>query len=76
MPNGFDTVTERMYNRRVVVRDGQRKSTLFFVRVFAPTELKHLLEETGFRRLPLLWRLEQLSAYGGTQEDDRGRRRT
>ena len=43
----FDTLTGRMYNRRIVIRNGVRKEKPFFVRYFNPTELRDWLVRAG-----------------------------
>jgi len=43
----FDTFTGRMYNRRIVIRNGVRKEKPFFVRLFNPTELRDWLIRAG-----------------------------
>ncbi|MBE0431658.1 MAG: class I SAM-dependent methyltransferase [Dehalococcoidia bacterium] len=43
----FDSVQGRLYNRRIVIRDGQRKDKPFFVRIYSPTEMVSLLAGVG-----------------------------
>jgi SAM-dependent methyltransferase len=43
----FDAVAGRLYNRRIVIRNGQRKEKPFFVRLYSPTEIRDLLAEVG-----------------------------
>jgi len=43
----FDTLTGRMYNRRIVIRNTVRKDKPFFVRLFNPTELRDWLKRAG-----------------------------
>ena len=45
----FDTSTGRMYNRRIVIRDGVRKDKPFFVRLYNPTEITGLLTGAGLQ---------------------------
>ncbi len=47
--NSFDITTGRIYDRRIVVRDGKIKEKPFFIRVYTPTEIKILLENVGLR---------------------------
>lgn len=47
--NSFDISTGRIYDRRIVVRDGKIKEKPFFIRVYTPTEIKILLENAGLR---------------------------
>jgi SAM-dependent methyltransferase len=43
----FDTLTGRLHNRRIVIRNGVRKDKPFFVRLFNPTELRDWLLLAG-----------------------------
>jgi SAM-dependent methyltransferase len=43
----FDTLTGRLHNRRIVIRNGMRKDKPFFVRLFNPTELRDWLLRAG-----------------------------
>lgn len=45
--NTFDGVSGRLYNRRIVIRDGVRRDKPFFVRLYSPTEIRDLLHEAG-----------------------------
>ncbi|MGQ9465707.1 MAG: hypothetical protein ACUVQ4_08395, partial [bacterium] len=45
--NNFDSVTGRIYNKRIVIRNGKRKDMPFFVRLYNPTEIKDLLSRAG-----------------------------
>lgn len=47
--NTFDSVTGRLYNRRIVIRNGKKKDKPFFVRLYNPTEVSDLLSRAGFR---------------------------
>jgi SAM-dependent methyltransferase len=47
--NDFDSLSGRMYNRRIVIRDGVRKDKPFFVRVYNPSEITALVEEAGMK---------------------------
>lgn len=46
--NTFDSATGRVYNKRIVIRNGKRKDKPFFVRLYNPTEIKDLLSKAGF----------------------------
>lgn len=45
--NTFESITGRVYNRRIVIRNGTRKDKPFFVRLYNPTEIGDLLSRTG-----------------------------
>jgi SAM-dependent methyltransferase len=45
--NRFDPITGRLYNARIIIRDGIRKDLPFFLRLYNPTEIIALLEKTG-----------------------------
>lgn len=45
--NTFDSTQSRFYNRRVVIRDGIRKDLPYFVRIYNPSELRELFNQTG-----------------------------
>lgn len=45
--HNFDSLTGRLYNNRIIIRNGKRKDTPFFVRLYNPTEIKYLLKEAG-----------------------------
>ncbi len=45
--NTFDSVTGRVYNKRIVIRDGKRKDKPFFIRLYNPTEIRDLLKRAG-----------------------------
>ena len=47
--NYFDSLSGRMYNRRIVIRDGVRKDKPFFVRVYNPSEITALLGQVGLK---------------------------
>jgi SAM-dependent methyltransferase len=47
--NDFDSLSGRMYNRRIVIRDGVRKDKPFFVRVYNPSEIATLIEQAGLK---------------------------
>jgi SAM-dependent methyltransferase len=52
----FDYQSGRLYNRRIVIRDGVRRDKPFFVRMYNPTEIKSLLQSAG---------LQPVSIYSG-----------
>jgi hypothetical protein len=43
----FDLLTGRLYNRRIVFRDGLRKDKHFFIRLYTFTEISELLRQVG-----------------------------
>ena len=43
----FDAMQGRLYNKRIVIRNGKRKDKPFFVRLYSPTEIKDLLRVAG-----------------------------
>ena len=43
----FDSLTGRMQNRRILIRDGVRKDMPFFVRLYNPSEIRPLLAQAG-----------------------------
>jgi len=43
----FDSITGRLYNRRIIIRNGKREDKPFFVRFYNPTEIRDLLEKAG-----------------------------
>lgn len=45
--NSFDVFTGRMYNKRIVIRDGKRKDKPFFIRLYSLTEIQDLLKLAG-----------------------------
>jgi len=47
--NTFDSVTGRLYTKRIVIRNGKRKYKPFFVRLYNPTEIVDLLNRVGLR---------------------------
>ena len=50
----FDTLTGKMHNHRIVIRNGIRKDKPFFVRLYNPTEITQLLHVAGFEVHDLL----------------------
>jgi len=45
--NTFDSATGRVYDKRIIIRDGKRKDTPYFVRLYNPTEIRDLLRNAG-----------------------------
>ncbi|MFQ5819507.1 MAG: class I SAM-dependent methyltransferase [Candidatus Heimdallarchaeota archaeon] len=43
----FDSVTGRLYNRRIVIRNGKRKEKPFIIRLYNATEIRELLNKVG-----------------------------
>lgn len=54
--NRFDMLSGRLYNQRIVIREGARRDKPFFVRLYSATEVRDLLRQAGLE-------LEQV--YGG-----------
>ena len=52
----FDSLSGRMVNHRIVIRNGLRKDKPFFVRLYNPNEIRDLLKQAG---------LEVYHMYGG-----------
>lgn len=46
--NRFDPITGRLYNSRIIIKDGERKDAPFFLRLYNPTEIISLLNKAGF----------------------------
>jgi SAM-dependent methyltransferase len=64
----FESLTGRMYNRRIVIRNGVRKDKPFFIRVYNPSEITSLLERAGMQVDKLL------GDYDGQQVSAESRR--
>jgi hypothetical protein len=45
----FDSLTGKLYNRRIVIRNGKRKEKPFFVKFYNPSEIKNMLEQAGMK---------------------------
>jgi SAM-dependent methyltransferase len=56
----FDPLSGRLYNHRIVIRDGVRRDKPFFIRMYSPTEVRDLLQRVG---------LEVFRIYGGWGDD-------
>lgn len=65
--NSFDMLTGRWHNRRIVIRDGQRRDKPFSIRLYNPTEITALLRESGLEPERLLsdWDGAPLTAESG-----------
>jgi SAM-dependent methyltransferase len=59
----FVPASGRMYNRRIVIRDGIRKDKPFFVRMYSATEIPGLLGQAGLKTLQIYggWDFEPLT---------------
>jgi len=44
----FDVTTGRLSNQRIIIRDGVRKALPFSIRLYSVTEIRALLDQTGF----------------------------
>jgi SAM-dependent methyltransferase len=49
----FDPLTGYMYNRRVIIRDGQRKDKAHVVRLYNATEIQAMLKKAGAAEISL-----------------------
>jgi SAM-dependent methyltransferase len=47
--NRFDPLTGRLHNARIFIRNGQRRDTPFFLRLYNSTEISALLAKAGLR---------------------------
>jgi len=45
--NRFDPYSGRLYNSRIIIRDGKRRDAPFFLRLYNPTEIISLLKQAG-----------------------------
>ena len=45
--SSFDGLSGKLYNRRIVIRNGVRRDKPFFVRIYNPTEIRDLLHRAG-----------------------------
>jgi 2-polyprenyl-3-methyl-5-hydroxy-6-metoxy-1,4-benzoquinol methylase len=45
--NRFDPLSGRLYNARIIIRNGKRRDMPFFLRLYNPTEIIALLETAG-----------------------------
>jgi 2-polyprenyl-3-methyl-5-hydroxy-6-metoxy-1,4-benzoquinol methylase len=49
----FDSLTGRMYNKRIVIRDGIRKDKPFSVRLYNPSEMRAWLSQAGLEMMDI-----------------------
>jgi SAM-dependent methyltransferase len=47
--HSVDSDTGRLYNRRIVIRNGKRKDKPFFIRIYSYTEIRKLLSVIGLK---------------------------
>jgi SAM-dependent methyltransferase len=47
--HSYDKNTFRLYNKRIVIRNGKRKDKPFFVRLYSPDEIKKMLNKVGLK---------------------------
>jgi len=47
--NSLDLLSGRLYNRRIVIRDGERRDKPFFVRLYNANEMRDLLQRAGLQ---------------------------
>ncbi|WP_325631363.1 hypothetical protein [Methanospirillum sp.] len=45
--NRFDPLTGRLYNSRIIIREGKRRDTPFFLRLYNPNEIIRILKNEG-----------------------------
>ncbi len=62
--NTFDSLSGRLYNQRIVIRDGVRRDKPFFIRLYNPSEIRTLFDQVGLSIYKLLggWDGSPLSA--------------
>jgi SAM-dependent methyltransferase len=68
--NRFEPRTGRLYNDRIIIRNGQRRDSPFFLRVYSATEITALLERRGLIVKKNLRGLEQEAVRRGIGQDD------
>ena len=63
----FDSMTGRMYNRRILIRDGKRKDVPFFVRLYTVQEITGLLGQAGLsvRQMYGDWNFAEFTSHSG-----------
>ena len=49
--NEFDTISGRIINKRILIKDGKRFDMPFFMRLYNPSELNILLKSAGFSKI-------------------------
>jgi SAM-dependent methyltransferase len=61
--NRFDTTTGRLYNRRIIIRNGVRRDKPFFVRMYNPNEITELVRQAGLQVVKMFggWDSQPLS---------------
>ena len=47
--NSFDSSNGRLYNQRIVIRNGERKDMPYSIRLYNPSEIKILLDQADLR---------------------------
>lgn len=59
----YDTESGRLYNRRIVIREGVRRDKPFFVRMYNPTEIRAVLAQAGLETRKMFgdWECNPLS---------------
>jgi hypothetical protein len=59
----FNSLNGRMYNHRIVIRNGTRKDKPFFIRLYNPTEIRKLLQNAGLElyRILGIWDSQPIS---------------
>jgi SAM-dependent methyltransferase len=59
----YDMASGRLYNRRIVIREGVRRDKPFFVRMYNPTEIRLVLLQAGLETYKMFgdWDLNPLS---------------
>jgi len=62
--NRFDPVSGRLYNSRIVIRDGIRKDTPFFLRLYNPNEIIRILKAEGLSVMKIFgdWKSNSFTA--------------
>ena len=60
----FDSVQGRLYNKRIVFRDGIRKDKPYFTRLYNPSEIGTLVTQAGFEMQQIYggWEASELSS--------------
>jgi SAM-dependent methyltransferase len=61
----FDSLQGRLYNKRIVIRDGVRKDKPFFHRLYNPNELQALINQAGMELCHIYggWDAMEFSSY-------------
>jgi len=52
--NQFDPISGRLYNSRIIMRDGNRRDAPFFLRLYNPTEIIRILSENGLSLIKIV----------------------